>query len=65
MRQKSLHRVTPPSLAPAQSSVRSVIERLLSPFVECGIDTITESYDDGLSGHLKAIHHQCRKLVLL
>ena len=25
----------------------------------------TESYDDGLSGHLKAIHHQCRKLKRL
>ena len=25
----------------------------------------TESYDDGLSGHLKAIHHQRRKLELL
>ena len=25
----------------------------------------TESYDDGLSGHLKAIQHQCRKLELL
>ena len=23
---------------------------------------IPQSYDDGLSGHLKAIHHQCRKL---
>ena len=26
-------------------------------------NVITESYDDGLSGHLKAIQHQCRKLA--
>ena len=46
----------------------SRVFRRTQPYTQGHLRSIycdTESYDDGLSGHLKAIHHQRRKLELL
>ena len=61
----------------AQASLEKVLQhrgahprvlRRAQPYTQGHLRSIycdTESYDDGLSGHLKAIQHQCRKLELL
>ena len=64
-------------LIDAQASLEKVLQhrgahprvfRRAQPYTQGHLRSIycdTESYDDGLAGHLKAIHHQCRKFVLL
>ncbi len=64
-------------LIDAQASLEKVLQhrgahprvlRRAQPYTQGHLRSIycdTESYDDGLSGHLKAIQHQCRKLELL